>query len=187
MLKAATGGGGNSMRTDGSKPEFAEALAAARRAALGAVGDDRMILERYLPRPRHIEAQVVGDSPGNVVPVLERDCSSQRRHQRVIEEAPAAGLDASVRDSLLEAAVRAARAVDYRGAGTVEFLVDGDEFFFLEMNTRLQVEHPVTELITGLDLVEWQLRVAAGQKLPLRQEEIHVSGHAMEEIGRAHV
>jgi len=180
MLKAAAGGGGKGMRVVRSKDEFADALNAARREASGAFGDDRMILERYLPTPRHIEAQVFADTHGNTVHLFERDCSSQRRHQKIIEEAPAAHLDDGVRQNLLQAAVRAAEAVDYVGAGTVEFLVDGDEFFFLEMNTRLQVEHPVTESITGLDLVEWQLRVAAGEPLPLRQDDIRASGHAME-------
>ena len=180
MLKAAAGGGGKGMRVVRSGDEFAQALAAARREASGAFGDERMILERYIERPRHIEAQVFADRHGNTVHLFERDCSSQRRHQKIIEEAPAAGLTDALRAELLAAAVRAAEAVDYRGAGTVEFLVDDDEFFFLEMNTRLQVEHPVTEMITGLDLVEWQLRVAAGEPLPLSQGEIRASGHAME-------
>jgi len=180
MLKAASGGGGKGMRVVRSADDFADALAAARREASGAFGDDRMILERYLERPRHIEAQVFADSLGHTVHLFERDCSSQRRHQKIIEEAPAAGLSEKLRSELLAAAVRAAEAVNYIGAGTVEFLVDDDEFFFLEMNTRLQVEHPVTECITGLDLVEWQIRVAAGQSLPLAQSEIKASGHAME-------
>ncbi|RFF26637.1 MULTISPECIES: biotin carboxylase N-terminal domain-containing protein [unclassified Wenzhouxiangella] len=180
MLKAAAGGGGKGMRVVHSKTDFEEALKAARREAAGAFGDERMIIERYLPTPRHIEAQVFADTHGHTVHLFERDCSSQRRHQKIIEEAPAAKLDDEVRQRLLAAAVRAAAAVDYVGAGTVEFLVDGDEFFFLEMNTRLQVEHPVTECITGLDLVEWQLRVAAGEQLPLRQNDIRATGHAME-------
>jgi len=180
MLKAAAGGGGKGMRIVRAAGDFAEALAAARREAQAAFGDDRMILERYVERPRHIEAQIFGDVEGNVVHLFERDCSSQRRHQKVIEEAPAANLDPRIRDRLLQAAVRAAKAVDYVGAGTVEFLVDDGGFYFLEMNTRLQVEHPVTECITGLDLVEWQLRVASGEPLPLSQDEITCSGHAME-------
>ncbi|AKS41464.1 acetyl/propionyl/methylcrotonyl-CoA carboxylase subunit alpha [Wenzhouxiangella marina] len=180
MLKAAAGGGGKGMRVVRSAEDFAEALAAARREASGAFGDERMILERYLERPRHIEAQIFADTKGNTVHLFERDCSSQRRHQKIIEEAPAAGLSETLRAELLAAAVRAAEAVDYVGAGTVEFLVDGNEFFFLEMNTRLQVEHPVTECITDQDLVEWQLRVAAGEPLPLRQDELRIQGHAME-------
>jgi 3-methylcrotonyl-CoA carboxylase alpha subunit len=180
MLKAAAGGGGKGMRIVRGADDFPDALKAARREASGAFGDERMILERFLERPRHIEAQVFADDHGQTVHLFERDCSSQRRHQKIIEEAPAPNLDPTLRQSLLSAAVRAAEAVDYRGAGTVEFLVDGNEFFFLEMNTRLQVEHPVTEMITGQDLVEWQIRVAAGQPLPLKQDQIECLGHAME-------
>jgi 3-methylcrotonyl-CoA carboxylase alpha subunit len=180
MLKAAAGGGGKGMRVVRRAEDFGDALKGARREAAGAFGDERMILERFLERPRHIEAQVFADMHGNTVHLFERDCSSQRRHQKIIEEAPAPHLDERIRQDLLAAAVRAAEAVDYVGAGTVEFMVDGDEFYFLEMNTRLQVEHPVTEMITGLDLVEWQLRVAAGQVLPLKQAQIQVRGHAME-------
>jgi 3-methylcrotonyl-CoA carboxylase alpha subunit len=180
MLKAAAGGGGKGMRVVRSAAEFNQALAAARREAKSAFGDERMILERYLERPRHIEAQVFADTHGNTIHLFERDCSSQRRHQKIIEEAPAPNLAPALRAELLAAAVRAAQAVDYVGAGTAEFLVDGEDFFFLEMNTRLQVEHPVTELITGLDLVEWQIRIAAGQRLPLTQDRIQAQGHAME-------
>ncbi len=180
MLKAAAGGGGKGMRIVRSATDFPKALAAARRESASAFGDKQMILERYIETPRHIEAQIFGDSHGNVVHLFERDCSSQRRHQKVIEEAPAADLEPETRDLLLEAAVKAARAVDYVGAGTVEFLVDHLGVYFLEMNTRLQVEHPVTECVTGQDLVEWQLRIAAGERLPCTQEEISCSGHAME-------
>ncbi len=180
MLKAAAGGGGKGMRIVCSASDFPDALAAARRESTSAFGDKRMIIERYIERPRHIEAQVFGDAHGNVVHLFERDCSSQRRHQKVIEEAPAQGLNPEIRAQLLDAAVKAAKAVDYVGAGTVEFLVDAQGFYFLEMNTRLQVEHPVTECVTGLDLVEWQLRVAAGGTLPCSQEEIGCNGHAIE-------
>ena len=180
MLKAAAGGGGKGMRIVRSAKDFPDALAAARRESTSAFGDKRMIIERYVERPRHIEAQIFGDEHGNVVHLFERDCSSQRRHQKVIEEAPAPDLDAKIRDRLLDAAVKAARAVDYVGAGTVEFLVDDQGVYFLEMNTRLQVEHPVTECVTGQDLVEWQLRVASGEPLPCFQEDITCRGHAME-------
>ena len=182
LLKAVAGGGGKGMRAVHDPAVAADALAAARREARNAVGDDRMIVERLVTDPRHVEVQVVGDTHGTVLHVLERDCSLQRRHQKVVEEAPAAHLRDDVRQRLLQAGVDAAAAVDYTGAGTVEFLLDadGEDFWFLEMNTRLQVEHPVTELVTGLDLVELQLRVAAGQALPLAQEDVVADGHAIE-------
>ena len=181
MIKASAGGGGKGMRVVRAGDDFAAALASARREAESAFGDGRVILERYVDRPRHIEIQVFGDSHGNLVHLFERDCSLQRRHQKVLEEAPAPHLPDATRAAMAETALAAARAIDYRGAGTVEMLLGGDgRFYFMEMNTRLQVEHPVTEAITGQDLVEWQLTVAAGRPLPLRQDEIRIDGHAVE-------
>ncbi len=181
MIKANAGGGGKGMRRVDAPDQFQPALVSCQREALAAFGDDAVLLEKFVVAPRHVEVQVFGDTHGNIVSLFERDCSVQRRHQKVIEEAPAPHITADQRDSLGRAAREAARAVAYVGAGTVEFLLNREgNFYFMEMNTRLQVEHPVTEMITGLDLVEWQLRVAAGRPLPLRQEELTLRGHAIE-------
>ncbi|MFI4962693.1 MAG: acetyl/propionyl/methylcrotonyl-CoA carboxylase subunit alpha [Legionellales bacterium] len=181
LIKAANGGGGKGMRTVYKESEFSEALAGAIRESKASFADDTVILEKLIQHPRHVEVQIMADTHGNVVHVFQRDCSIQRRHQKIIEEAPAPDLSPALQKKLEEAACQVARSIQYTGAGTVEFLVDGAEhFYFMEMNTRLQVEHPVTELITGLDLVAWQLHIAAGQSLPLTQEGIQVQGHAIE-------
>jgi len=186
LIKAVAGGGGKGMRKVEKPENFPTALESCKREANSSFGDSRVLLEKWITSPRHIEVQVFGDSHGNVVHLFERDCSLQRRHQKVIEEAPAPGMDPATRETICAAAVRAAKAVDYVGAGTIEFIADAsgglraDRIFFMEMNTRLQVEHPVTEEITGVDLVEWQLRVASGEPLPLKQEELSIHGHAIE-------
>jgi 3-methylcrotonyl-CoA carboxylase alpha subunit len=188
LIKASAGGGGKGMRVVNSSAEFADALASCKREAINSFGDDAVLIEKYVQRPRHIEIQVFGDTHGNCVYLFERDCSVQRRHQKVLEEAPAPGMTEALRQQMGEAAVAAAKAVNYVGAGTVEFIVEQTaydqpesmKFYFMEMNTRLQVEHPVTEAITGLDLVEWQLRVASGEPLPLQQSDLRIHGHAIE-------
>ncbi len=186
LIKAVAGGGGKGMRKVDAPADFEAALQSCRREAKASFSNDEVLLEKWITSPRHIEVQVFGDSHGNVVHLFERDCSLQRRHQKVIEEAPAPGMDEATREAICAAAVRAAKAVDYEGAGTIEFIADAseglraDRIFFMEMNTRLQVEHPVTEEITGVDLVEWQLRVASGEAIPLAQEELGIEGWAME-------
>ena len=181
IIKASAGGGGKGMQVVNSAAEVASAVESAQRLARTAFGDDRLLLERYFPQARHVEVQVFADSHGGIVSLFDRDCSVQRRHQKIIEEAPAPGLRDDVRAAMSQAAIQSAQAVGYVGAGTVEFLVDeAQHFYFMEMNTRLQVEHPVTEFITGIDLVEWQLRIAQGGRLPKRQDEIDLHGAAME-------
>ncbi|MBA3511296.1 acetyl/propionyl/methylcrotonyl-CoA carboxylase subunit alpha [Sphingomonas sp.] len=186
LIKAVAGGGGKGMRRVDAAADFIDALDSCKREAASSFGDDRVIVEKYIERPRHIEVQVFGDAHGNLVHLFERDCSLQRRHQKVIEEAPAPGMDEATRQAVCAAAVRAAKAVNYEGAGTVEFIADAsqglqaDRIWFMEMNTRLQVEHPVTEAITGVDLVEWQLRVASGEELPKSQDELAIAGHSIE-------
>jgi 3-methylcrotonyl-CoA carboxylase alpha subunit len=186
LIKAVAGGGGKGMRKVDAAKDFEAMLESCRREARSSFGNDQVLLEKWITSPRHIEVQVFGDTHGNVVHLFERDCSLQRRHQKVIEEAPAPGMDEATREAICQAAVRAAKAVDYVGAGTIEFIADAseglraDRIFFMEMNTRLQVEHPVTEEITGVDLVEWQLRVASGEPLPKRQEDLQIDGWAME-------
>jgi len=180
LVKASAGGGGRGMRVVKSAGELSAAIVSAKREAKAAFGDDRMLIEKFVLNPRHIEVQIIGDSHGNLLSLFERECTLQRRHQKVIEEAPSPTLNATQREAVCAAARKAAGAVNYVGAGTIEFVSDGKEVFFIEMNTRLQVEHPVTELITGIDLVEWQLRVAFGEALPLKQDEIRLNGHAIE-------
>jgi len=181
LIKATAGGGGKGMRVVLSDDDFLSGLESCKREALSSFGDDKVLVEKYLTKPRHVEIQVFADSQGNAVHVFERDCSVQRRHQKVIEEAPAPGLSAKTREQMGQVAITAAKAINYEGAGTIEFLYDEDgSFYFMEMNTRLQVEHPVTEKISGIDLVEWQLLVASGQPLPLTQEQIKKNGHAFE-------
>ncbi len=181
LLKAANGGGGKGMRAVHQEQDFTEALAGAKREALSSFADDKMIIEKLILDPRHVEVQIMADNFGQVVHLFERDCSIQRRHQKIIEEAPAPNLSPTLRAKLAAAACEVARSIDYRGAGTIEFLVTKDEqCYFMEMNTRLQVEHPVTEMITGLDLVAWQLKIAANEPLPLHQEQIKQQGHAVE-------
>ena len=186
LIKAVAGGGGKGMRKVEDAGDFADALTSCQREATASFGNAHVLIEKYIQRPRHIEVQVFGDTRGNIVHLFERDCSLQRRHQKVIEEAPAPGMDETTREQLCAAAVKAAKAVDYVGAGTIEFIADAseglraDRIWFMEMNTRLQVEHPVTEEITGVDLVEWQLRVASGEPLPLRQDELYINGWAIE-------
>ena len=180
LVKASAGGGGRGMRIVRSAGELAAALASAKREAKAAFGDDRMLIEKFVENPRHIEVQIIGDSHGNLLSLFERECTLQRRHQKVVEEAPSPTLNATQREAVCAGARKAASAVNYIGAGTIEFVSNGSDVFFIEMNTRLQVEHPVTELITGIDLVEWQLRVAFGEKLPLAQDEVRLNGHAIE-------
>ena len=181
LLKAAAGGGGKGMRAVYAEAEFDEALEAAKREAQSSFNDEVMLVEKYLQKPRHVEIQIFCDSHNNGVHLFERDCSVQRRHQKVIEEAPAPGVSEALRQKMGETAIQAAKAINYQGAGTVEFLLDSQgDFFFMEMNTRLQVEHPVTEMISGQDLVEWQLRVAAGEQLPCTQDQLSINGHAFE-------
>ena len=192
LLKASSGGGGKGMRIVQNSADFMAALDSCKREALNSFGDDKILIEKYLIRPRHIEMQIFADAKGACLHLFERDCSVQRRHQKVLEEAPAPHMSSARRQAMGEAAVAAAKAVGYIGAGTIEFIVINNpqqstketekegNFYFMEMNTRLQVEHPVTEMITGIDLVEWQLRVAAGEALPLQQEDLHINGHAIE-------
>jgi 3-methylcrotonyl-CoA carboxylase alpha subunit len=180
LLKASAGGGGKGMRIVEREGDLATAMASAKRESASSFGNDRLLLEKYLTRPRHIEIQVFADRQGEVVSLFERDCSVQRRYQKVVEEAPAPGMETARREAMGKAACAAAGAIGYVNAGTVEFIVESDSFYFMEMNTRLQVEHPVTEAITGLDLVEWQFRIAAGEPLPLRQEDLRIEGHAIE-------
>ena len=186
LIKAVAGGGGKGMRLVESPEDFKDSLASAQREAKSAFGNDHVLVEKFITNPRHIEIQVFGDSKGNAVHLFERDCSVQRRHQKIIEEAPAPGMSEAMRAKMGAAAVTAVRAISYEGAGTIEFIVDSSagledaNFYFMEMNTRLQVEHPVTEMITSQDLVEWQIRVAAGQPLPLAQDKITLKGHAIE-------